>query len=141
LIEVVNSLLAAAISADDGTASRRGPAIALLIVVALLAYGARAPDFSPDEEGHAPMEVAIVQGALASTPTDGGESAQRAWTTYASLTESLIGSAQGPAHPDVIVWPETTLAVHLRDDPWHRGHVERLAARARCPAPPARVAK
>jgi len=74
------------------------------------------------------VAVAIVQGAVPAWNSSGDLRAPNAWDIYERLTIRAISdaSARDQTLPELIVWPETTLPVFLRDDTWPRARMERF---------------
>lgn len=131
LIMVVNACVAAAISGGDGTLARRTRPIMLAAVLLMVwgVYGAARVHGSKDVDPRPPtsdrrLTVMIVQGGLRSGRSDLTEANEDAWKTYSSL------STQDPARrSDLLVWPETTLRVYLRQDDVYRRRVLNLVHR------------
>jgi apolipoprotein N-acyltransferase len=72
-----------------------------------------------------PVRVAVVQGAIPVDDATREEAAARGWQIYQRMTWALLAGAA--AAPQLVIWPETTLPVPLRDDAWYRALVEQLA--------------
>lgn len=85
---------------------------------------------SVDEQ--ASVVVGLVQGAIPVDHADRESAAQRGWATYEELTRNLLADSVDTP-PSVIIWPETTLPVQLRTDPWYRSAVEQMVTETRRP--------
>jgi apolipoprotein N-acyltransferase len=154
LVILVNATVAAAIVRRDMPLPRRvrpAAAAATLLAVAAVYGGFRisrnesyhhATNTSHEHE-HA-LLITIVQGGLHSGRDDLVAANEEAWATYARLTEEALtptlsqgAREEGPdsasfdatqdrLSADLIVWPETTLRVYLRQDSVWRDRLGRF---------------
>jgi len=129
LIVFVNAALAVAIMHRiAGTALPMLPlgAAAALVVVATI-YGElrlRRAAPSGDQRVANDITVTVVQGGVRSGGDDQMVANEDAWRTYSRLT------TQDPVGADLIIWPETVLRVHLRQDDYYRRRISTLVTRA-----------
>jgi apolipoprotein N-acyltransferase len=131
VIILVNGALALALAAPPASFLRRRTLVAAVgAICALATYGywrtaSLAGEPADRVRAHA-VEIGIVQAAL---PTDHHYDDTRildAWDAYERLTHRLLAGESGAIRPDVVIWPETTLPVYLRDNAWYRARVEQF---------------
>ena len=67
------------------------------------------------------LSVAVVQAALPVGEKDPMKATRDSWETYHRETLALVGKGL-----DLVVWPETTLRVYLRNDPVYRPLVQAI---------------
>jgi len=125
----VNALIAGGWVARRGDAAVRQWGAPLLVAATALLASASVGRLTalrgPHDIGVA--RVALVQGALPAGRDDLEGAIFRAWSTYAALTEAI------GARVDLVVWPEESLPVYLRDNPEFQQRLAGLAQRVGAP--------
>ncbi len=134
LVAIVNACVAEAITTHGrSVASGRLAPLTfeamLLAVCAHYGHSQLARYFEDAGDGQHDMNVAVVQGGLRSGREDLPQANEEAWKTYLDLTTQN----QAAGNPDLVVWPETTLRVYLRQDAAYRARVVELVRRLGSP--------
>uniref|UniRef100_UPI003207ECF8 apolipoprotein N-acyltransferase n=1 Tax=uncultured Desulfovibrio sp. TaxID=167968 RepID=UPI003207ECF8 len=113
---------------------RRYPLLALLLMLAALAYGwwrleSEPPD--PLPQGSGSFAVLFAEGNIDQNQKWLPAFQRSTVQTYLRLTEEMLAAHPGE-HP-LIIWPETALPFNLMAANPHTPRIRELAARARCP--------
>lgn len=134
VIAGVNASLALALMRwVDGEARRARDLVGagLGMVTALFAYGAWSATAGRAGATAERIAALLVQGAIEPATRHSDDGRLATWRAYQELTEAHLAAHRAQAAPHaLIVWPESTLTLNLRDHPGYRQELEALATRA-----------
>jgi apolipoprotein N-acyltransferase len=125
VIVLVNALIVQAVLRRNVSprASLRPLAAAAGLLLAMAGYGElRLAQAARSPAAQAGLRVAVVQGNLPSGAADIERANEQAWEVYSALSRDREARSA-----DVILWPETTLRVHLQENPVYRQRVQELS--------------